>query len=164
MGKELLASPFVAGLGFALFSGAMAVMRFAGDGVRNRFGAVATLRGSGLFGAGGMMVAAAAPHPYVALAGFAMAGLGVANMVPIMFSAAGNWPGHAAGAAISTVTMVGYAGILIAPSSIGWLAEHLGFRPTYAGLSLLLLVVTALAGRAAKADDLQRHAAPGTHA
>jgi MFS family permease len=157
LGKELTATPFVAGLGFALFSGAMAIMRFAGDAVRNRFGAVNTLRVSGLLGAGGMMIAAAAPHPYLALFGFALSGLGVANMVPIMFSAAGNWPGHAAGAAISTVTMVGYAGILIAPSSIGWLAEHIGFRPTYAGLSLLLLVVTLNAGRAATADDLRQH-------
>ncbi len=157
MGKELLAGPFVAGMGFALYSGAMALMRFAGDGVRNRFGAVNTLRVSGLLGAAGMMIAAAAPHPYVALLGFFLSGLGVANMVPIMFSAAGNWPGHAAGAAISTVTMVGYAGILIAPSSIGWLAEHIGFRPTYAGLSLLMLIVTLNAGRAATADNLRSH-------
>ncbi|MDQ2064821.1 MFS transporter [Xinfangfangia sp. CPCC 101601] len=160
LGKELMASPFTAGLGFAFFSGAMAVMRFMGDGLRNRFGAVRTLQISGLLGAAGLVIAAAAPHPYVALFGFVLAGLGVANMVPIMFSAAGNYPGHAAGTAISTVTMVGYAGILIAPSSIGWLAEHLGYRPTYAGLALLLLVVTANAGRAARADELQKVSGP----
>ena len=160
MGKELMAGPFLAGLGFAVFSGAMAVMRFLGDAVRNRFGAVATLRGSGLLGASGMMVAAAAPHPYVALLGFVLAGIGVANMVPIMFSAAGNYPGIPSGTAISAVTMVGYAGILVAPSSIGWLAEHFGYRPTYAGLSVLLLIVAANAGRAAMADDLQSSAPP----
>ncbi len=102
------------------------------------------------------MIAAAAPHPYVALAGFVLAGLGVANMVPIMFSAAGNYPGHASGTAISTVTMVGYAGILIAPSSIGWIAEHIGFRPTYGALSVLLLVVAASASRVAMADELHK--------
>ncbi|GAB1362261.1 hypothetical protein MASR1M32_14970 [Rhodobacter sp.] len=154
LGKELLAGPFVAGLGFAFFAGAMALMRFLGDAVRNRFGAVSTLRFSGLIGAAGLMIAAAAPHPYVALTGFVLAGLGVANMVPIMFSAAGNYPGHAASTAISTVTMVGYAGILIAPSAIGWIAEHMGYRPTYGALSLLLLVVAASAGRAAMADEL----------
>lgn len=156
LGKELMAGPFVAGLGFAFFSGAMAVMRFLGDGVRNRFGASCTLRVSGLLGAAGLMIAAVAPHPYVALTGFVLAGLGVANMVPIMFSAAGNYPGHASGTAISTVTMVGYAGILIAPSSIGWVAEHIGFRPTYGALSVLLLVVTANAGRVAMADELRK--------
>ena len=156
LGKELGAGPFAAGLGFALFSGAMAVMRFLGDGVRNRFGAVATLRISGLIGAAGLMIAALAPMTPLALAGFMLCGFGVANMVPIMFSAAGNYPGFAAGAAISTVTMVGYAGILIAPSTIGYLAEHIGFRPTYAGLSVLLLAVTAAAGRAAMADGHRR--------
>lgn len=156
LGKELGAGPFAAGLGFALFSGAMAVMRFLGDAVRNRFGAVATLRISGLIGAAGLMIAALAPMTPLALAGFMLCGFGVANMVPIMFSAAGNYPGFAAGAAISTVTMVGYAGILIAPSTIGYLAEHIGFRPTYAGLSVLLLAVTAAAGRAAMADGHRR--------
>ena len=156
LGKELGAGPFAAGLGFALFSGAMAVMRFLGDAVRNRFGAVATLRISGLIGAAGLMIAALAPMTPLALAGFMLSGFGVANMVPIMFSAAGNYPGFAAGAAISTVTMVGYAGILVAPSTIGYLAEHIGFRPTYAGLSVLLLAVTAAAGRAAMADGHRR--------
>lgn len=160
LGQELGAGPVAAGLGFAFFSGAMAVMRFAGDAVRNRFGAVRTLRVSGLLAATGLLVAAFAPGAPLALAGFALAGLGVANMVPILFSAAGNYPGMAAGAAISTVTMVGYAGILVAPSSIGFLAEHTGFRPTYAGLSVLLLIVSALAGRTAVADDRRNLAVP----
>ena len=51
------------------------------------------------------------------------------------------------------------AGILVAPSSIGVLAEHAGFRPTYAALSVLLVIVSALAGRAAMADD-RRNLAP----
>ncbi len=155
LGQELAADPFTSGLGFALFSGAMAVMRFLGDSVRNRFGAVATLRASAVAAAAGLLIVAFAPVAGLALAGFILAGLGVANMVPILFSAAGNYPGFAAGAAISTVTMVGYAGILVAPSSIGFLAEHAGFRPTFAGLALLLLVVLGLARRAAMADDRQ---------
>ena len=159
LGDELGAGPFAAGLGFAFFAGAMAVMRFAGDALRNRFGAVATLRGSGLLAAAGLLLAAVAPGVPLALAGFVLAGLGVANMVPIVFSAAGNLPGFAAGAALSTVTMVGYAGILVAPSSIGFLAEHAGFRPTYAALAVLLVIVSALAGRAAAADD-RRSLAP----
>ena len=111
---------------------------------------------SGLVSAAGMMGGAMAPSDIVAIASFAFAGLGIANMVPIMFSAAGNHPGMAAGSAISTVTMVGYAGILVAPSSIGYIADHIGFRFTYAALALLLLVVTALAGRTAAADGVKK--------
>ena len=84
--KELGSDLFRSGLAFAFFAGAMAIMRFAGDGVRNRFGAVRTLRISGLIGAAGLMGGALAPYDWVAILSFAFAGLGVANMVPIMFS------------------------------------------------------------------------------
>ncbi len=150
--KELGSSVVTSGLGFACFAGTMAIMRFLGDGVRNRFGAVRTLRVSGFMGAAGLMGGALAPFDWVAIVSFAAAGIGVANMVPVLFSAAGNHPRLPAASAISIATMVGYCGILVAPSSIGFLAEHVGFRPTYAGLSLLLVIVALMAGRAADAD------------
>jgi MFS family permease len=150
--KELGSDVFVSGLAFAFFAGAMAIMRFLGDAVRNRFGAVRTLRISGWLGAAGLMGGALAPYDWVAIISFAVAGLGVANMVPILFSAAGNHPHLPAASAISIVTMVGYCGILVAPASIGFLAEHLGYRPTYAGLALILVLVALLAERAADAD------------
>lgn len=156
LGKELNSGLHSAGLAFAFFAGAMAVMRFAGDRVRNRFGAIRTLRVSGALGAAGMMLAAGAPLDWIAIIGFAMTGLGVANMIPILFSAAGNHPNLPSAIAISTVTMVGYAGILVAPAPIGYVAEHFGFRLTYFTLALLLLVVAAMAGRAAAADNLRK--------
>ena len=141
-----------AGLAFALFSATMAIMRFAGDAIRNRYGAVLTLRASALIAAAGLMGAALAPNATLAIASFAFAGLGVANMVPVMFSAAGNFPGLSAGVGISIVTMLGYSGILVAPSSIGFAAEHIGYRVTFGILSLLLIAVAVMAGRAAAAD------------
>lgn len=150
--KEMAAPTLQAGLGFAAFAGVMAVMRFAGDHIRNRFGAVRVLRMSALTAGLGLAGAALAPDPALALAAFALAGAGVANLVPVLFSAAGNHPGLAPGRAIALVTMVGYAGILFAPATIGWIAEAAGFRQTYGGLAVLLLGVAALAGRAAAAD------------
>lgn len=161
LSNELGSGLSSAGLAFAFFAGAMAVMRFLGDGVRNRFGAVATLRFSGALGAAGMMLAAGAPTGWVAILGFAVTGLGVANMVPILFSAAGNHQGLPSAQAISVVTMVGYAGILVAPAPIGYVAEHFGFRLTFFVLALLLTVVTLMAGRAAAADKLEGSAAAG---
>jgi MFS family permease len=153
--QEMGSGVFRSGLAFAFFSGAMAVMRFAGDEVRNRFGAVRTLHASGLLAAAGLLGAAVAPVDAMAIGCFFISGLGVANMVPIMFSAAGNFPGLPSGAAISAVTMVGYAGILVAPASIGFVAEHVGFRVTYATLSMLLVLVSLLATRAAGADEVR---------
>lgn len=159
--KDVGSDVFRSGLAFAFFSGAMAVMRFAGDSVRNRFGAVQTLRASGLIAAAGMFGASVAPTDLFAVACFFVAGLGVANMVPIMFSAAGNYPGLPSGSALSAVTMVGYAGILVAPASIGFVAEHVGFRATYAALSLPLVLVASLAGRTAGADGVRAVARDG---
>jgi hypothetical protein len=74
-----------------------------------------------------------------------------------MFSAAGNHPGLAPGAGLAAVTMFGYSGILVAPSTIGFVAEHVGFRFTYAALAVLLLIVAALAGSARAADGVRGH-------
>ena len=155
MKKDLGASLAVAGFGYAAFSMMMAGMRFAGDRVRDRFGAVRTLQISGLFGALGMALAAAAPTGREAILGFAVSGIGVANMVPILFSAAGNMPGLSPGAGIATATMMGYSGILVAPSTIGFVAQHAGFRLTFGVLAVILLVVVALAGKAGAADRIK---------
>jgi MFS family permease len=157
--QELGAGIATAGLAFAAFSGTMALMRFAGDAVRNRFGAVATLRVSALIAAAGMLVGGFAPNAWIAVMAFAFAGFGIANMVPIAFSAAGNQPGLSPGAGLSTVTVMGYSGILLAPSIIGFIGQHVGFSPAFIGVSALLIIVFLMAGLARAADM-----APGTSA
>ena len=152
--REMGADLQTASLAFSLFAGTMAVVRFLGDGVRNRFGAVTTLRVSGLIAAAGMIGASMATSPALAILCFGVSGLGVANMVPIVLSAAGNHPGASSGSGIAAVTMMGYSGILIAPSAIGFAAEHFGYRLTYMVLAVLLLVVTGLAGRVTAADRI----------
>ena len=151
---ELGANVASSGLAFSMFAGAMALMRFMGDGLRNRYGAVRTLRLSALVGSGGLLAAALAPSAPVAILAFGIAGLGVANMIPVIFSAAGNHPGMASGAAISFVTMMGYSGILLAPTSIGFVAEAVGFRVTFAALACVLLLVAILAARASAAETV----------
>ncbi|THF57584.1 MFS transporter [Ollibium composti] len=150
--QELGADLATAGLAFAFFSAAMSLMRFAGDSVRNRFGAVTTLRVSSLIAAGGMLVAALSPWPWLAIAAFAFCGLGIANMVPIAFSAGGNQPGMASGTGMSVVTTMGYSGILIAPSAIGFAAEHIGFSPIFMALAGFLVIVCLMANLAHTAD------------
>ncbi len=154
--QELGASVEAAGFAFAAFSATMAIMRFSGDAIRDRLGAVLTLRLSTVVAGTGLLMAAFAGSVPVAAAGFALAGLGIANMVPIAFSAAGNLPGLAAGVGISAVSFMGYSGLLFAPSLIGFIAKHTGLGPIYVGLPLLYIVVLALSGLARHADPARR--------
>ncbi len=150
--QELGADLAVASFAFAGFSGTMAAIRFLGDGVRNRFGAVATMRASSLIAAAGMLTAGLSPNAWLAIAAFAICGLGIANMVPIAFSAAGNQKGMSSGAGMSVVTTMGYSGILMAPSAIGFIGQRTGFGPVFIAVSALLIVVFLMAGLARGAD------------
>jgi MFS family permease len=152
--EELGASIAVSGFGFAAFSLTMATMRFAGDLVRDRLGGVKTLRICTLFAIGGMLLAGFAPNAEIAILGFALCGIGISNMVPIAFSAAGNIPGLKAGIGISVVSTLGYSGMLVAPSAIGFVAEHVGFSVVFMALPVLLLVVLALSSLARYADGI----------
>lgn len=150
--EELGADPALSGLAFGAFSAAMALMRFLGDLVRDRFGAVRTFRVSAILAMIGLTTAGMAHTPELAIAGFAVAGLGFANTVPIAFSAAGNLPGLPQGLAISVVTFMGYSGILFAPSLIGFVAEHTGFSAIYLALPVFVVMPLVFSGLMRHAD------------
>ncbi|MDW5315615.1 MFS transporter [Rhizobium sp. PL01] len=150
--NELGASVAMSGFGFAAFSATMAIMRFAGDHVRDRFGGVKTLRVCTLTALVGLVLAGMAPNAPLAILGFALAGVGISNMVPIAFSAAGNMPGLAPGIGLSVATFMGYSGMLFAPSLIGFVAEHTGFSIIFTCVPILFIVVLALSHHAVHAD------------
>ena len=150
--QELGSDIATAGFAFGAFAGAMALMRFVGDGVRNRLGSVTTFRISALVAAAGMLVAGLSPWPWLAIAAYAVSGLGIANTVPILFSAAGNQPGVSPGAGVSVVTTMGYSGILAAPSIIGFVGERTGFAPIFVAISFILLMICLMAGLTRAAD------------
>jgi len=149
---ELGASVALSGFGFAAFSATMAVMRFAGDHVRDRFGAVLTLRVCTMTALVGLVMAGLAPNAIIAIIGFALAGIGISNMVPIAFSAAGNMPGLAPGIGLSVATFMGYSGMLFAPSLIGFVAEHTGFAIVFTAVPVLFIVVLLFSRHAVHAD------------
>lgn len=153
MNQERSATLALAGLAYAFFAGAMALMRFLGDGVRNRYGAVPTLRACSLIAAAAMLAAALAPHPVLVIIAFTLCGMGVANTVPIVFSAGGNLPGLASGTGMSVVTTMGYSGVLLAPAFIGFVAERTGFAVVFAVFAGLLVVVGLMSSLAAPADS-----------
>lgn len=138
MKQERASSPSTAALAFASFSGAMAVGRFGGDWVRARLSPTRLLRASGVLAAVGMALALALPSPWIALLGFACVGLGLSNVVPVLFSAASQVPGMSPAHGIAAVSGVGYLGMMAGPPLIGLVAEH-------SSLSAGLVVVVVFA-------------------
>jgi len=122
--KQELGSPVdQAALAYAFFSAAMAATRFVGDRLRARYEPAALLRACASLVVVAMVVMLLAGNPYVALVCFALAGVGLANVVPILFSAAIKVPGISAAQAIAAVSAVGYAGLMGGPALIGFVAH-----------------------------------------
>ena len=144
--QNLDAPQAVAAAGFAVFSASMTVGRFAGDHLAQRFGPVRLVRYSGLVAALGLGGALLIGHTFAAFIGFALFGLGLATIVPQVFSAAGNHDPARAGQAIAQVATVGYAGLVAGPAIIGGAAELIGLPAALGIPALLAAFMAASAG------------------
>ena len=127
-----------AALGYAAFSLTMALGRGLGDALTSAIKPVRVVRFGGLAAALGFLAAVLTDEPLVVLAGFALVGVGLANIIPLTFSAAGNKKGVAPGAGIAGVASIGYAGFLAGPPLIGLIAEASSLR-----VSLFLIMLLA---------------------
>jgi hypothetical protein len=157
---SLKVGPGLAAAGFAAFSASMAISRFSGDWIRDRIGSIALVRWSAIVAAAGIVVALVVPWPLVAIAGFAAVGLGLANLVPVLFGAAGRIPGQTPGAAIAALATIGYAGFLVGPPVIGFVADATSLT---LALGLIFLACAAIA-IAANIVEPSPRAAPATAA
>lgn len=140
--QELGMAQAQAGIGFAVFSAAMAAARFGGDALRARVPEPALLRGGALVAGVAMAALLLIGHPVVALIGYALVGIGVALVVPILFNAATRVPGVSRAAAIASVSSIGYSGFLVGPPLIGSVAQAVSLT---AALSLVVVAMAALA-------------------
>ena len=144
---ELAAGAATAGLGFVALSVAMTVGRLTGDRVVDRFGRRRVARAGGALTAAGMGLALALPSVPATLAGFALAGLGVATLIPAVYQAADELPGLPHGVGLAVINWLLRIGFLVSPPLIGVLADATSLR--VALLSVVLAGVGALVlGRA----------------
>jgi MFS family permease len=137
----LAVAPALAPAGFAAFEFAMAGGRFAGDAVVRRLGPAMTLRLGGLLGATGMATVLLAAAHELAIAGFVLIGLGVSNVVPVAFSAAGRERGPGG---VAMAASIGYAGLMAGPPLIGPIADLVGLRIALGTVLAAVLAVAAL--------------------
>lgn len=112
-----------AAIGYAVFSGAMALARFGGDYLRSHYAERSLLKVGATLSAVAMAVVLLSATGWVAFVGFAIAGAGLAPVAPILFNAATRVPGVSRAAAIASVTSIGYSGFMIGPPLIGGIAQ-----------------------------------------
>jgi MFS family permease len=134
-----------AALGFAAFSITMTAGRLGGEAALRRLGPVRVLRFGGLAAATGVVAAVAVAVPAVALAGFALVGLGVCCAYPLALTTAGESSDGSGGPEIATVSVIGYSGFLLGPPVLGFLAEGVSLRYAMLAVAVPALALVALA-------------------
>ena len=126
-----------AGIGYAAFSLLMAAMRFCGDFWVERFGRLPVFVTGTIVGAAGLMLACLGKQYLVSVAGFGLVGIGLANCVPLIFSASARHSEAGLGRGIAAVASAGYFGLFAGPPIIGSIAPFIGLQR-----ALLLMAAT----------------------
>lgn len=137
--EDLAAHPGVAAAGYSCFALAMTVGRLSGTVLLERLGQTRVIVVGGAMAAAGMLLGALAPAVWSALIGFAVTGLGLANLFPVAVERAGALAGPSG---VATASTLGYGGMLLGPPAIGFMAD-------WSTLPTALTSVAVLAGLAA---------------
>lgn len=126
-------------LGFGAFSLMMTLGRLSGDYLIMRLGRKNILIGGNATGLLG--VALLLPgNPYLAILGFAFIGIGYACVIPVVFSSAADSKEVTAAAGIASVSSIGYAGFLLGPVVIGFIAEEFNLKVAWGFIAVLMLL------------------------
>lgn len=136
---DLNATAATAGLAFVALQTAMTIGRLTGDRAVDRFGQRAVVRTGGLLAAVGMGAALAFPSVATSLAGFALAGFGVATLIPAAMHSADELPGLPDGLGLTVVSWLLRVGFLASPPLVGLIADLVSLR-----VGLLSVVIAGL--------------------
>ncbi|MEU6846765.1 MFS transporter [Streptomyces sp. NPDC046716] len=141
MEEDLHAHPGVAAASYSCFAFAMTIGRLSGTTLLERLGRTRTVVLGGATGAVGMLFGALAPSVWLALVGFAITGLGLANIFPVAVERAGALAGPTGVAAASTL---GYGGMLLGPPAIGFMADWFSLPLALTSVALLAAVAATI--------------------
>lgn len=137
VGKDLAFSAFA----FGVYAIGMTIGRLFGDRIRTMLGDRKLLVYNTILSFVGLSIAIFFATPYTTLGGFFIVGLGVANIVPVIFSLAGNTKGVNPAVGISMVTSIGYTGFFVGPPTIGYLSDLFSLRIAFTFTLLLFFVM-----------------------
>lgn len=146
LAQDLDAHAGLAAAGYSCFALAMTVGRLTGTTLLERLGRTRTVVGGGATAAAGMLLGSLAPSVWPALLGFAVTGLGLSNIFPVVIERAGALTGPSGVAAASTL---GYGGMLLGPPAIGFMADWFSLPVALTSVAALS-AVAALVGYAVR--------------
>lgn len=138
------AEPFVGGLGLTLFTFFMALARLFADRFVDRFGSRSVAFFLLLLSTAGLCAVWLAPHPHVALLGFAFMGAGCSAVYPLAVSAAAQRTDRPAHVNVAALGQMAFVIFFLAPPLLGFVAEHAGIRTAY--LVCIPVILAALMG------------------
>ena len=149
---RFLVDAAIAAQAFGFYQLGLAVSRFSGDHLRKKYGAVNMVAVSAVMTAAGTAVALVAPTVTSSLLALVVAGLGIGNVVPVLFAGGGRLEPDAPGRGIAAVTAMGYSGFLAGPPIIGIVAQFTSL-PLALGLTVLAALIIAAFARMVRVAD-----------
>ncbi|MDQ0746581.1 MFS family permease [Streptomyces africanus] len=144
--EDLAASPGAAAIGYSCFALAMTVGRLTGTTLLERLGRTRTVVAGGATAAAGMLLGSLAPALWAALFGYAITGIGLANLFPVAVERAGALAGPSG---VATASTLGYGGMLLGPPAIGFMADWFSLPAALTSVAILA-AVAALIGFATR--------------
>ncbi len=142
--KIVKAEPAWVGAGYTAYMIAMASGRFIADWLTHKIGVKRVLQLSGFLTVFGLLISVLFPQKMPAIIGFLIVGLGVSSVVPLAYSAASKSLTMPASQALSTVTTIGFFGLLVGPPIVGLIAGETDLRTAFIFLILMGLLVFIL--------------------
>ncbi|KQB38734.1 MFS transporter [Flavobacterium aquidurense] len=134
-------------LGYTSFMIMMASGRFLGDGMINKFGRERVMQISGVMISTGLFTAVFLPYIIPCTIAFMLVGLGVATIVPTVYSMAGKNPTVPPGEALTIVSSVSFLGFLMGPPVIGHIAESFGLQFSFAFIGIFGVLIAFMVSK-----------------
>lgn len=145
------------GWAYTCFAALMMIGRFSGHWIIRFLGEKQTVLCSAILAGAGLFTVVFAPIWQVVLLGYAMLGLGSANIVPLMFSFTARQKQMPSHQALATVSVLAYTGSLCGPALVGFLSEWFGLSSVFVCIALALVLI-ALFNPLSQSDAIQTHA------
>ena len=143
----------LAGVGFTCFSAAMLTMRLIGDRLVQAIGQKIVVLVGSIISFTGFMLLIFADFQIFLYAGFFLIGIGSANIVPVLYTAIGKQKIMPVNMAVPAVSTLAYAGILVGPALIGFLAHQTSLFVAFGFLATLIVIQFFMANFVFKGSD-----------